>query len=159
MKTLKALTVALVAISATQPAFAGGFFGEGGLIRGDVGNLLERAIEKPITTPLARTGAVAGGTAAGAIIGGKFGQPEIGAFVGNQMGHCINDIFAGQNCGTRTPAPPVNNGPQWSPQPIQRFGNYCATPSGIFGPGPMNPIGSFCHAMTPYGPVPGRVIN
>ncbi|CAN5126427.1 hypothetical protein BH10PSE7_BH10PSE7_44150 [soil metagenome] len=37
-------------------ALAGGLFGEGGLIRGSVGNALDKAIEKPITTPLAQGG-------------------------------------------------------------------------------------------------------
>lgn len=49
------------------------------------------------------------------------------------------------------------------PQQASRFGNAfgqrCATPVGIFGPGPATPLGAPCHAMTPRGPVHGRVIQ
>lgn len=37
------------------------------------------------------------------------------------------------------------------------MGNYCDTPAGIFGPGPVNPIGSYCWADTAWGPVDGVV--
>ena len=39
------------------------------------------------------------------------------------------------------------------------MGNRCATPAGIFAPGPWNPVGAPCHGNGPYGPVFGQVIQ
>lgn len=38
-----------------------------------------------------------------------------------------------------------------------QYGNFCLTQAGRFGPGPSNPIGSFCTANTQWGVVPGQV--
>lgn len=43
----------------------------------------------------------------------------------------------------------------WNPS----VGNFCGTPAGRFGPGPVNPLGSPCQVMMPWGPVPGRVVQ
>ena len=50
----------------------------------------------------------------------------------------------------------VLNGVGQVPQHVP-MGNFCLTPSGRFGPGPMQPIGSFCQAGTPWGFVAGSV--
>lgn len=44
---------------------------------------------------------------------------------------------------------PAQGNPMW--------GNFCATPAGVFGPGPVNPVGAGCNAQTPYGMVFGQV--
>src|SRR5262249_31519431 len=49
-------------------------------------------------------------------------------------------------------APPV------LPMPPVALGNRCATPAGVFGPGPLNPVGAPCQAMTPFGLQVGQVI-
>ena len=167
MKTLKAITIAAITVIAvgTSTANAGGFFGDGGLIRGTVGKFLDKHVENPITTPLARAGTVAAGTAIGTVAGAEVGQPAIGGMIGNQLGHCVNDIFRGGDCGTRGQQGHVSQ-PQHAPRmqqvarPMQQapqFGNFCTTPIGRFGPGPMNPLGAPCHTMTFQGPILGFV--
>ena len=42
------------------------------------------------------------------------------------------------------------------PMPLP-MGNFCITPAGRFGPGPVNPLGSPCWAHGPWGPVNGYV--
>jgi hypothetical protein len=54
-----------------------------------------------------------------------------------------------------TIAPPMA-GPIGIPPGISPMGSMCVTQVGAF-PGPMNPIGSPCQAMTIYGPVVGMV--
>ena len=39
------------------------------------------------------------------------------------------------------------------------FGNFCATPFGVFGPGPSAPLGTPCPVMTPTGQFTGRIVN
>lgn len=51
-RTFAALMISTALVAA--PASAGGLFGKGGLIRGDVGNFLDKNVEKPVTTPIAR---------------------------------------------------------------------------------------------------------
>lgn len=51
------------------------------------------------------------------------------------------------------------NPPSRSPRIQAQFGNFCATPAGLFGPGPRNPIGSRCWADTWNGRVFGHVIR
>ena len=55
-KSAVLIGAALVAtlIGTSGASFAGGLFGEGGLIRGDIGKALDKTIEKPIMTPLAK---------------------------------------------------------------------------------------------------------
>jgi len=48
-----AIFAGAVLLTAT-PTTAGGIFGEGGLIRGSVGEFFDKNVEKPITTPLAQ---------------------------------------------------------------------------------------------------------
>lgn len=84
---------AMALLVLASPAHAGGLFGDGGLIRGSVGNYLDRTIENPILTPFARQATVATGTAVGAYYGG-----EVGAVIGGFAGHTVNDCFRG-DCG------------------------------------------------------------
>ena len=51
----------------------------------------------------------------------------------------------------------VLNGVGQAQQQQIPMGNFCLTQVGRFGPGPMNRIGSFCQAGTPWGVVPGTV--
>jgi hypothetical protein len=39
------------------------------------------------------------------------------------------------------------------------MGNFCATAVGVIGPGPINPLGSFCLAVTQFGILPGVVVD
>lgn len=113
-KFLKSVLSAAVVVSTlASPAAAGGLFGHGGIIRGDVGNFLDKHVEKPITTPLARATVVVVGSAVGAYVGG-----EVGAVVGAAVGHAINEaagpgkgkgksrqrkvVEAGKTCSTDT---------------------------------------------------------
>jgi hypothetical protein len=41
--------------------------------------------------------------------------------------------------------------------PNVAMGNFCVTNMGVFGPGPWNPVGSFCRGG-PYG-APGQVVR
>ena len=84
---------------------AGGLCGKGGLIRGDVGRLCDEAIEKPITTPLAKKATVVTTTAVGAVVGGAFGA-AVGAHVGEQ----INQRAAGATPAIGRPAQHGING-------------------------------------------------
>lgn len=146
------------------PAAAGGLFGDGGIFRGTVGNWLDRNVENPITTPLARGAAVVGGAAVGAAGAAYLGAPpQIGSAVGACAGQNINSVFAGRggtDCGTTQMAQQV--AAQYVQQYAQQYapmGNFCITPFGRFGPGPMAPLGSSCQIMTPNGPVGGAVIQ
>ena len=56
---------------------------------------------------------------------------------------------------------PVPNGqfPIQAGQPIQPpMGVFCGTQAGRFGPGMPAPLGSFCTASTPWGPMQGQII-
>ncbi len=48
-------------------------------------------------------------------------------------------------------------GPMNGPFGGGQRGNFCGTPWGRFGPGPVLPVGETCHVMTPQGPILGRV--
>jgi len=41
----------------------------------------------------------------------------------------------------------------------QQLGARCATPQGVFGPGPVQPVGAFCQAMTQWGPMNGQIVQ
>lgn len=133
-------------VAATSPAHAGGLFGNGGLIRGSVGEFLDRTVENPITTPLAQGTAVAAGTAVGEYYGGP-----VGGMVGACVGQGVNERFAGRrfSCAQQMPSPPP---------PRFQLGNRCATQMGISDPGPAAPLGSPCNVMTNYGPAWGQVV-
>jgi hypothetical protein len=144
LNAVSALALSVTFVMAASPAVAGGLFGEGGLIRGDVGNFFDETIQEPILTPIVQGAVVAGGAAAGAAAGQWVGVPgPFGAMVGGQIGQGIN-VWAAGGHGSRAPQ--------------VQFGYFCRTNQGDFGPGPMNPLGSPCHGNTPWGSVPGYVV-
>jgi len=53
-RTVSTIATVAFAASLAMPAMAGGLFGEGGLIRGDVGNFLDEHVEQKVTTPIAK---------------------------------------------------------------------------------------------------------
>ena len=66
-------TIIAASSLSTNVALAGGLFGDGGLIRGDIGNFMDKNVEKPILTPIAKgLPAVVGELAAG---GGGDAEP------------------------------------------------------------------------------------
>ena len=89
IKLTSLVVAALISVSSVD-AYAGGLFGEGGLIRGDVGNFLDRTVERRFTTPLAQGAVTAGATVLGCKYGGL-----MGCSAGNSVGQGINDAFAG----------------------------------------------------------------
>ena len=98
----KMASVAIIALvlggGMNNAAEAGGLFGKGGLIRGSVGNFLDKHVEKPILTPAARGAAVAGGAALGAAGALAVGAPpNAGAAVGAAVGHAVNEAAAGKS--------------------------------------------------------------
>ena len=46
-----------------------------------------------------------------------------------------------------------------SPSSFEATGNYCRTSSGDYGPGPVQPLGSYCFAFGPWGPEDGFVVQ
>jgi hypothetical protein len=155
------VATAIIAAS-TCGAGAGGLFGDGGLIRGDVGKWMHDNVQAPVLTPIVQ-GAVTGTTtAAGTIVGGP-----IGGVVGGYVGDQINERFAGGGNpigrpvqGPQAPsmAPPSNYGqlPPVLPAPV--LGNACVTRIGVFGPGPFAPRGQYCFVMTPMGRADGVIM-
>jgi hypothetical protein len=74
-------------------------------------------------------------------------------------GRALEAGWAIQRSGILNGAPSVGGGPIGQPRsfPMQpRLGNVCVTPAGNY-PGPFNPVGAFCVAQTPWGPVQGQV--
>lgn len=138
MKTLIATTFTLAVLFTSGHATAGGLFGDGGLIRGDVGKFLDRTIDKPFT-PILRGAVVAGGAAVGGAGAQWIGIPApIGSALGAGVGNQVNEIFAGRG--------PWNN-PRSRPGNVM-LGNRCATGYMVSGPGPLAPLGSPCHLNT-----------
>lgn len=41
----------------------------------------------------------------------------------------------------------------------QQLGARCATPQGVYGPGPVQVLGAFCQANTPWGPMNGYIVQ
>jgi hypothetical protein len=160
------VSAAAIVAASTCGASAGGLFGDGGLIGGDVGRFVHDNVQAPILTPMVQ-GAVTGATtAAGNIVGGP-----IGGLVGGYVGDTINDRFAGGGNPIGRPAqgpsgpamvppPPSNYGqlPPVMPAPGPVLGNACATQVGVFGPGPFMPRGQYCFVMTPMGRVDGVIM-
>lgn len=148
----KASVVLAIATLVFGQAQAGGLFGDGGIFRGDVGEWLD-PVENEVLTPMVQETVEATGTVFGGVIGGAVGQPEIGALLGNCWGRNVNSGFAGrgaEHCvGRGFEAVGSNRPPE--------MGNFCYTTAGVFGPGPMNPVGSPCWSQTPYGRVTGQV--
>lgn len=52
---------------------------------------------------------------------------------------------------------PVMRPPVMQPMPQHLVGNFCHTPAGRFGPGPVNNLGAGCFVNLPFGPVYGTV--
>lgn len=141
---LASVTTILLSASAS---FAGGLFGEGGLIRGDIGELMD-PIENTILTPLAQESVNAGAAAIGGYFGGEVGA-TIGATV---VGPTINDAFGGggQMMARQPVANPYLRQDQGMMGGFQvEMGNRCLTDAGVSDYGPMNPLGSQCW-MGPY---------
>lgn len=137
MKILLATTVAFLALTAGH-ANAGGLFGDGGLIRGDVGRVMNVVVDKPVT-PVLRGAVVAGGAVLGGAGGEMIGIPApIGSAVGAGMGNQINEIFAGRGPWNNASAQPGN----------VVLGNRCANSYMVSDPGPMAPLGSPCRFYT-----------
>jgi hypothetical protein len=137
MKILIATALTLLAL-ASGHANAGGLFGKGGLIRGDVGKLGDVIIDKPVT-PVLRGTVVAGGAVLGGVGGEMLGIPvPIGAAAGAGMGNEINEIFAGRGPWSSPPARPVN----------VMLGNRCSTGYLVSNPGPLAPLGAPCEFRT-----------
>jgi hypothetical protein len=85
-------------ILAAIPANAGGLFGDGGLIKGDVGRFMEKHVQEPIATPVLRGAVEYGSTVGGAAVGGYYGGGAgavAGGALGNRLGRGVNDSFAG----------------------------------------------------------------
>jgi hypothetical protein len=143
MKTLKAVFVAAsVSVLVMSNAHAGGWIADN--------------IIAPISPDLARS------------------ADQLNAQLGNPVDHAIaagaNTILPGsgtamegawaiQRSGVLNALPqPQGFQPRPAIQPQQvAMGNFCMTQVGRFGPGPVNQIGAFCQAMTPWGVVPGTV--
>ena len=141
---------ALVAALHIGPANAGGLFGEGGLIRGDVGRALD-PVENRVLTPTARRAVEMGAATFGGFAAGAMGAPPaIGSAVGRCWGRSVNSVFAGNGAATcfggRAFEATRGNGP---------MGNRCATRWGVSFPGPWNPLGSPCWV----GNDPGHVVR
>lgn len=83
---------------------AGGLFGEGGLIGGDIGNFLDREVEQPITTPFVQSTTIGVTTGVGIVVGGVLGAPLEGAYVGEHVGQTINERAAGKSPPIGRPA-------------------------------------------------------
>jgi hypothetical protein len=62
------------------------------------------------------------------------------------------------NQGLTFPNQPFRPAPGAAGPPQVRMGNFCGTPQGVFGPGPINPVGSSCHVDFPGGSLWGQVI-
>jgi hypothetical protein len=152
------LIAAACAVGGFSPAAnAGGLFGEGGVIRGDVGTFMQKNVQEPILTPAARGAVTTTTTAVGGVVGGVIGGPTgatIGGFGGKQVGDEINRRAAGQGN-------PIGRPTQYPPQQYDApvLGNRCATQVGIFAPGPWDRVGAPCHGNGPYGRVFGQVIQ
>ena len=90
MRTFLVLAIFLNFIGG--PALADGVFGgDNGLIRGDVGNFLDKNLEQPVLTPWARKTTEGLTTGVGTYIGGP-----IGGAVGEYVGKAINERAAGE---------------------------------------------------------------
>lgn len=86
--------------------------------------------------------------------------------LGNPVDHAaavVCDAYA-PGCGSALEAgwelQRMNNGSRGrgvgSSMPV---GNRCLTQAGVFGPGPINPLGAVCFANTAYGTLQGYVVQ
>lgn len=92
MKTILFALASAAFVASAPAAQAGGLFGKGGLIRGSVGAFLDKHVERPILTPVARSTTIAAGAAIGGALGG-----HAGAVAGAAAGEGINRLAAGQS--------------------------------------------------------------
>ena len=93
LKLAAALIVGSIALSGG--AQAGGLFGEGGIFRGTVGQVLDK-VENDVLTPVARGTAVVGGAAAGGVGALATGSdPRSGVAAGGMLGQIVNEGFKG----------------------------------------------------------------
>lgn len=93
MRKIAALLFCFLPTLCAGSASADGLFGgKRGIIRGSVGNFLDKNVEKPILTPLAQKTTVGVTTTVGTAIGGP-----IGGVVGEYVGETINERAAGKS--------------------------------------------------------------
>jgi hypothetical protein len=96
-KTLFSSFVMTSLLGGVAVANAGGLFGEGGVIRGSIGNAL-KPVQERVLTPVVRGAVVGAGTTVGTVAGGYYGGPTgavVGGTAGNALGHGVNNCFAG----------------------------------------------------------------
>lgn len=125
--TALAASVAIVAVTVTG-ASAGGLFGKGGLIRGDVGNFIDKHVEKPILTPVARAATVIVGAAVATYVAGPLAAP-VGAAVGEAVNQAVGPggggaaqtvaVQTGKTCSTDTVG-------DWPLDQAQPLGGACS---------------------------------
>lgn len=139
MKNLLLASVAVVGlVVAANPAYAGGLFGKGGLIRGTVGDILDTVVDKPLTPILQATVVIAGATAAATFI------DPLAAPAGAALGEGINDAFAGGSANDQAPAA----------QQAQNVPMGTTCQSDVVGSFPMpnpQPIGQACKVQFQNG--------
>ena len=92
------LASAAVWMAANSYGSAGGLFGEGGVIRGDVGRAMQ-PFQQRVLTPAIRkeveNQAAAAGAYGGGYVAGPYGAVG-GAIVGRSTGRWVNNCFAGR---------------------------------------------------------------
>lgn len=97
---------------------------------------------------LGATGAQAGGFIADVVDNFVPGSGRVLDGIHDRIGKPL-DRFAPNHGGFRPAVHPRH--------PV--MGNFCATPAGVYGPGPFNPVGSGCHAVVFGQVVFGHVIR
>ena len=103
MTSIRKIAIGLMVAAATvsmavSGANAGGLFGDGGLIRGDVGRIMA-PVQQHVLTPVVQGAVVGVGAAAGAVGGGYVGGPTgaaVGSAAGAATGNWVNGCFAGR---------------------------------------------------------------
>ena len=158
------ILIAVAAVAATinlTTAHAGGLFGEGGLIRGDIGKLLDPIREQGVDSGGPVRNCRGSSSSRCVCWRGTWRCDRRAGRPLHQPGLCWPNLRSQLPWDCR----PQPNGPVWNgqaalPNPImmglpvsaplsmpQISGNFCFTPVGMFGPGPINPVGMPCHAI------------
>lgn len=77
--------------------------------------------------------------------------PPLGGDVGSMNGHVVAQGCSVVPCSSGVGSHTFNSYEAYSAN-SPTFGFHCATPAGVFGPGPANPIGRPCHGGMVGGP-------